>query len=257
MNYGLQIAASGVLMHMHRTDVLANNLANLDTTAFKPDWAGSLARDPVRREDGVLGLPSDALIERLGAGVLASPTVTSFAQGPIRQTGRDLDLAIRGRGFFVVGGENGPGSLRLTRDGQFTRDAQGRLIATASGLPVLDDRGRVVRIEEGGPVSIGPDGTVSQDGSPVGRLWIGTVADERGLVKAGANLFSTGGLAVRAAGPDETDILQGHVEGSAVDEIRTMIDLTSAAQAVSASLGMVQYQDRLMDKAVNTLGRIT
>ena len=117
MNYGLQIAASGVLVQMHRTDVLANNLANIDTVGFKPDWAGALARDPARREDGLLGLPSDALVERLGAGVLAAPTMTSFAQGPIRQTGRDLDAAIRGTGFFVVGGESGPASLRLTRDG--------------------------------------------------------------------------------------------------------------------------------------------
>jgi flagellar basal body rod protein FlgG len=257
LNYGLEIAASGVLVNMHRTDVLANNLANMDTVGFKPDWAGSLARDPVRQEDGVLGLPSNRLLERLGAGVLASPTKTSFAQGPITETGRDLDLAIRGDGFFVVGGEGGPSSLRLTRDGRFSRDPQGRLVAIASGLPVLNERGRPVVLAGGGRVQIGPDGTLTRDGEAVARLWIGRVADPGRLTKAGANLFASPAQTPEVATADQASIVQGSLEGSGVDEIRTMLDLTASAQAISASLGMVQYNDRLMDRAVNTLGRVT
>jgi flagellar basal-body rod protein FlgF len=257
VNYGLQIAASGVLVNMHRTDVLSNNLANLDTIGFKPDWTGSISRDPVRLEDGVPGLPSNRLLERLGAGVLAGQTRTSFAQGPITQTGRDLDLAIRGDGFFVVGGEDGPASLRLTRDGRFTRDSAGRLVSITSGLPALDERGRPVVVGDSGIVSIGPDGTISRDGSPVGRLWIGEVSDPRRLTKAGANLFASPAQRPEPMRRGQASVLQGHLEGSGVDEIKTMLDLTSAAQAISANLGMVQYQDRLIDRAVNTLGRVT
>lgn len=257
MNYGLQIAASGVLVNMHRTDVLANNLANMDTVGFKPDYAGAMARDAVRQEDGVLGLPSDRLLERLGAGSLAAPTKTSFAQGPITETGRDLDAAIRGDGFFVVGGQQGPNSLRLTRDGRFTRDSQGRLVATASGLPVLDVRGRPVTIAGGGTVRIDADGTVTRNGETVARMWIGRVADPGRLTKAGANLFASPAQRPDIATPAQTDVLQGHLEGSNVDEIRTMLDLTAAAQAITANLGMVQYNDRLMDRAVNTLGKVT
>lgn len=257
MNYGLEIAASGVLVNMHRTDVLANNLANMDTVGFKSDWAGSLVRDPVRQEDGVLSLPSDRLLERLGAGVLASPTITSFKQGPVTQTGRDLDAAIRGDGFFVVGGQNGDSSLRLTRDGRFTRSSEGQLVTAATGLPVLDDRGRPVKIGEGGVVRIDRDGTVTRNGESVARLWVGTVSDRSRLTKAGANLFASPAQRPGIAGPGAGEVLQGHLEGSGVDEIRTMLDLTAAAQAISASLGMVQYNDRMMDRAVNTLGRVT
>jgi flagellar basal-body rod protein FlgF len=255
LNYGLQISASGVLTSMHRTDVLAANLANMDTVGFKPTFAGTLARDPVRVEDGVFGLPSNKLIERLGAGVLAAPTRTSFAQGPVTPTGRDLDAAIRGDGFFMVGGQGD--ALRLTRDGQFTRNGRGELVATASGLPVLDTAGRPVVIGDRGVVQIDRDGTVTRDGAPVARLGIARFADPQRLTREGANLFAAPGQQPEILKPGETEVLQGHTEGSGVDEIKTMMDLTSAAQAISSNLGMVQYHDRLMDRAINTLGRVS
>lgn len=254
MNYGLQIAASGVLTSMHRTDVLAANLANMDTIGFKPTFAGTLARDPVRVEDGIAGMPSDRLMERLGAGVLAAPTRTSFAQGPVTSTGRDLDAAIRGEGFFMVGGPGG--ALRLTRDGQFTRNGRGELVTTASGLAVLDAAGRPVVVGDKGVVRIDREGNITRDGATVARLGIATVADPQRLTRAGANLFAAPGQRAVVMKPGETEVMQGHTEGSGVDEIRTMMELTSAAQAISSNLGMVQYHDRLMDRAINTLGRV-
>lgn len=116
MNYGLQISASGVLTSMYRQDVLANNLANMSTVGYKPDVPTTMLRDPARIEDDLGFMPSNDLIERLGAGVLSAPNRVSFAQGALETTNRPMDLAIEGDGFFVVRNDSGggPGSQILS-----------------------------------------------------------------------------------------------------------------------------------------------
>src|SRR5262249_40596405 len=81
LEYGYNLAASGMLTAMFRQDVASNNLANLETTAFKPDRAFTIPRAAARIEDKLFNLPSNKLLERLGAGVLLAPTRTTFEQG--------------------------------------------------------------------------------------------------------------------------------------------------------------------------------
>lgn len=258
MNYGLYLASSGILTSMHRQDVLSNNLANVNTVAFKPDVPETRQRDVAGVEKGMAHLPSDRLLERLGAGVLMAPTRTSMAQGALEKTEGPLDLAIEGEGFFVVaadprGAEQG---IRLTRDGRMTIDGQGRLVLAGSGQPVLDAADRPVRLDPGAQVRIAPDGAVFQNDREVGRIQVVTVPNTSTLRKAGDNLFSATPGALAGRLPFEGRIVQGALERSAVDPIKTMMGISSASSGVSAGSRVVQIFDELMDRAINTFGRV-
>src|SRR5690606_21363941 len=139
MDYGLYLSAAGVLTNMHRTDVHANNLANVATTGFKPDFAVIRQRLPERLEDNIADVPAHELLERLGGGVLVDPTRSDFTQGRLETSDQPLDLALQGDGFFVVDSGRGEDDerLRLSRDGRFTIDARGTLVRSTDGLPVL------------------------------------------------------------------------------------------------------------------------
>ncbi|MEX2217773.1 MAG: flagellar hook basal-body protein [Phycisphaerales bacterium] len=257
MNYGLHLSTSGALVNLHRMDVLANNLANLSTHGYKPDFAPVMQRDPVRVEDSIGFMPSSALLERLGGGVLSGPAGISFEQGPIEQGG-PLDLAIEGDGFFVLRDERAAAGqdARLTRDGRFALDTSGRLIAAASGLPVLDVNDRPITLEPTAPAEFAADGTIRQRDTVIAQLQVAAIADKTALSKAGAGLFrvSPAALALRQAATGA--VRQGAVEGSAVEPITAMLAVTAAGRAAEANIFMIQSQDRLMDRAINVLGRV-
>lgn len=251
MSYGATLSAAGALTALYRQDVLANNLANVSTPGFKPDVAMTRLRDPVRIEDGLGDIPSNRMLERLGGGLLLAPTSISFAPGPIQETGNPLDVAIEGEGFLSIAGDGG--EVHLTRDGRMTRSAEGTLVHSASGRAVLDEGGRPIAIREEGTIQIDRDGTIHAGGERVARLDLTQPDDVRSLRKRGDGLFAMGdGRRAGAAG----FIRQGAVEGSGVDPVKTMIDIGSATREVSANFSMIQQHDRLMDQAINRLGRV-
>jgi len=255
MNYGLQISASGVLTSLYRQDVLTNNLANAATPGFKPDVVSTAFRLAVRQEDALGNVPSDALLERLGGGVIMAPNRVALTQGAVQTTGNPLDLALEGDGFFVVhaGEAQGGGSVTLTRDGRFTIDPSRRLVMVSTGLPVLDGAGRPIVVPPGASVAVSSDGVVRQGERTLGRLRIAGVADARLLERRGASLFAAPEGALRAG---SARVVQGAIEAAGVDEVSAMMQIASAARAVEANVGMMQYQDRMMDRAINTLGRV-
>ncbi len=257
MNYGSQLSLSGVLTALHRQDVATNNLANLNTTGFKPEISMTRQRDVVRAEDGKWALPSDAMIERLGAGVQLAPTLTNFAQGTVSPTGNDLDVAIDGSGFLVVrDATNGAADrVRLTRDGRLGRGASGLLVQVTTGLPILDQSNRTIPLADG-PIQISEEGLITQDGARIAQMAFVDVPDRRSLQKQGDGLFIPDASAVTGRVPASGRIRQRAIESSAVDEIDALMKVTSAARDVSANLGMIQYQDRFMDRAINVLGRV-
>lgn len=257
MNYGTQISVSGILTALHRQDVATNNLANINTVGFKPQLAMTRQRDPVRIEDGSSGIPSDAMIERLGAGVHLMPSLTTFGQGTLRTTGNDLDIAIEGDGFLLVrdASDGSSDRVRLSRDGRLARNADGLLVQASSGLPVLDRSNREIEIGQG-PVEIDEDGVITQGGAKVAVLGLVDVENRRELKREGEGLYAAGASDLNSRTQATGRIRQRALESSAVDEIDALMDVTSAARDVSANLGMVQYQDRLLDRAINTLGRV-
>ncbi len=255
MNYGLYLAAAGTLADLHRQDVITNNLANVNTVGFKPDLVFGRQRLPERLESGG-AIEPQLLLEQLGGAQAVAPTRMSTTQGALTRTGSDFDAALDGEGFFVVGKPgSGPGRTFLTRDGRMVANARGELIMATTGLHVLDVNDRPIRLDRTAQVQINRNGDVLQNGKPVATIRIAVPADPTRLAKAGGNLLrlDAGSGALRPAG---ARLVQGHVEASAVDPIKTLNDLVKTSKSVASNAKMMQYQDHLMDQAVNTLGRV-
>jgi flagellar basal-body rod protein FlgG len=266
MNYAYTLGASGVLTAMYRQDVAANNLANISTPGFKPDRAFTIPRQAARQEDRLAALPSNALLEKLGAGVLLAPNRAAHAQGAIEQSRNPLDLAIDGPGFLTVSASTTQSgdALRFTRDGRLTLDAKGRLVTVSGGHAVLDDSGRPITLAPGKGVEIDADGNITQSGQPVARLGFVNVPDVASLTKVGDNLYkappgvSASNLPAGGSGPGGGGgrIVQSALEASGADPIKAMMDVQDAANQVGTVVKMMQINDELMGRAINTLGKV-
>ncbi len=259
MNYGLYLSAAGALTNLHRQDVIANNLANVNTVGFKPDMVFNQQRLPARLEGPHPDVSPQWLLEKLGGGNFVSPTHVNMKQGELEATSRPLDAAIQGDGFFVVAGDDpdNPQSLRLTRDGRFELDQNNQLILAASGQHVLGHDGQPITLNGTGAVTIDADGVIQQDGDVVGQLRLVEASDPTQIVKIGHNM-----LALRE-GADATSLVpasgrvhQGHVERSASDPIMTLNQLIGATKAVQGNARLMQYHDTLMEQAIGTFGRV-
>lgn len=258
MNYGLYVSASGAMTNLYRQDVYANNLANVNTVGFKADLADMRQRAPESIEDQLGFDVSHRLLDRLGGGVLAGPQRVDMSPGQLTETGNPLDVALSEEGrFFAVRSvdpQSGEAQVRLTRDGRFTRNEAGELV-TATGHRVLDANDQPITLPSGGPVRIDAAGRVLVNGEPAARLQVAEVADPQQLEKRGAGLFAFDG-----AGPrqilDNPTVKAGYVEASGVDPISTLMRLIAATKSVSSNATMMRHHDNLMDKAVNTLGRV-
>lgn len=258
MNYGLYVSASGVLTNLYRQDVFANNLANVETTGFKPDIPAIRQRDPESIEDRLGYELSHRLLDRLGGGVLAGPQRISFSMGPLEKTSGPLDVALTQRDqFFAIeyhDPRTGQVQVQLTRDGRFIPNAQGELV-TPAGHRVLDPMDQPIVLAPDAEAQIDPAGRIIQNGVEVARLQVARVTDLDALVKQGENRFTLKNPQARQVLPNPT-VHAGFLEGSAVDPIDALMKLIAATKAVSGNARMIQYHDLLMDRAINTLGRV-
>jgi len=257
MNYGIQISSSGLLTAMYRQDVQANNLANMDSVGFKPDIPALMQRSAARQEDNLPFMPSDAMLERLGAGVLAAPTKVDLAQGGTRITNRDTDLSIEGEGFFQLQGgpkDTGRNSL-LTRDGRFARGVEGRLIHVNSGAPVLNRVQRPINIPPG-ELRIAADGKITVNGNEIDSIGIFNARDQNTISKRGGSVLQAPAAQVSRMNRGEGLIKQGQLEESGVEEMKTLLKIQDASRDIDANMSIVQAQDRMLDRAINTFGRM-
>lgn len=258
MNYGLYLSAAGAIASAHRQDVLANNLANINTVGFKPDAVDIRQRLPERLEYPGDVLDAKHLLEQLGGGIYANPTRVQLSQGALTPSGNDLDVAIDGDGFFLIQDNTGPEpALRLTRDGRFTLNADRELVMSATGQRVLDRVNRPIRLDPSLTVNIHQDGSVMQAGRTVATLGFAAPQDPSTLIKTGNNLLRLeGGEAALAKDRPNGAIRQGYTEASAVNAITTLTSMMSAAKSVQSNLRMIQYHDNILGQAFNTFGRV-
>jgi len=269
MDYGLHLAASGMLVNRYRQDVVANNLANVETAGFKPDRVGFQWRLAERLEAERTDVAAAGVRERLGGGVFLRPNRIDFSGGPQRVTEDPLHVAIRGDGFLrleAAADETGP---ILTRDGRLALDADGRLVHAGTGRAVLDDEGTAIRLDEvaePGRLRIDGDGLVRDGGNPLARLALVDLDDRRVLEKRGGSLF--GPAAGRRPAPGAVDdayglrpasgrLEQGALEGSGTNPITALRDMDSASGAVSRSATLVDRHDALLDLVINRFGRVS
>ncbi len=251
-------AASGALVAQSAVDTIANNLANVNTTGFKravlqvqaqPQRAlYRIQTDPAA--PGTAGVPAQVPIGSMGSGAQIYDTPADFAQGAIASTGNDLDVALSGPGFFAV--RNANNAVRYTRDGGFLRSANGAL-TNQNGDAVLGAGGNPITLPATGTVQIGTDGTITVNGQTYDRLGITEFANPVNLRPEGANNFVDAGAGARAA--TNTSALQGSLEKSNADVVRSMVDLITNERWFDANQKSIQTQDDAVAQAVQTVGR--
>lgn len=258
MDYGLNISTSGVLTSLYRMDVLSNNLANVTTAGFKADLPIAKQRQVMRTEDGI-DMPSDELLERLGGGVHQGRNRIQFTQGTLVESGGELDCALQGDGFFVLRESSGQGGdrVRLTRNGRFAVDGKNRLVSADTGMPVMSANNDVLTINPKAPVTITADGEIKQGASTVGKLKVMAVPNTDALSKVGHSMFSAPASALQSKMESTARVRQHTLEQSTVDPLQATMQITNAAKAVESNLAVMSYTDRMMDRAINALGRPT
>lgn len=256
MIYGLYLSATGVVTNAYRQDVIANNLANSETVGFKKDLAlfNQRLTEAQHRRIAAGGRfnPSNPLLEKIGGGLLAHPTLIDNSQGELEPTGGALDVAIEGQGYFAV---DAGGETRLTRNGQFSVDETGHLIlSNARGEQVLDADKRPIRLAPGGNVWVGKDGTITQNSLPVGRIGVFDVADRSRLLKTGGALLTAGEQELRPAAG--ATLHNESVERANVDPATELAALMDTQRQLEANANMIRYQDQTLAKLVNEVGKI-
>lgn len=241
---GIYTAASGMWAQMLAQEVITDNLAKSQYPAYKRDVA---VFEPFSRVlDRVQGETGQDL-----NGVLLSKVVTVFAGGKLIPTGNDLDIALKGDGFFTV---ETPQGIRYTRDGAFTLDSEGRLV-TDQGFVVLGQGGPItISSEKGGKVSIGNTGKVILDGSTIGQLRISDFPKPYRLQKVGYGLFAPP-AGVEGTTAADAEVAQGYLEMSNVDIFKEMVNLITVMRAYESGQKIIKAQDETLNKAINEVGR--
>lgn len=245
MPYGLYLSAEGAQAQSRRLEVIANNLANVDTPGFKRDVATFQARFAEAIQRG-LDFPGSRSKNDLGGGVQVIETQTDFTHGTLLHTKLDTDFAVNGPGFFQVRGTDG--ETLLTRAGNFTMSAQGQLLTQTDSLPVLDDSGGEIRLDPARPWEFQAGGRIVQDSSSV-QLGLAQPQSLGDLVKAGDNLFQSLGPTT-AISPDERDVRQGYLEQSGVNPTHEMMAMIETTRAFEANSKLIQHQDSMISSLI-------
>lgn len=254
---GLYTASAGMQVEQVRQEVIANNLANLNTSGFRRDLAVLEARDNMGirrtgdplRADPMAGSRRTAIGD-LGTGVLVDRIVKRFEQGVLKQTDEPLDMAIDGDGYFTVAAPNG--EKLYTRGGDFTRDAAGR-IATKDGRLLLGANGPIT-LPPSATFNVTKDGIVAVNGRPVDRLALARFdAPDQDLEKVGDTAFRYRG----AGNPPVSNALvaQGMLEGPNVNAVQEMVEMIAALRHYEANQKVLMSQDETLSKAVNDVAR--
>lgn len=248
MHSGFYTIASGLLTRQREIDTIGNNLANLQTPGYRSDRIVTSAFELglLKQQEG----GAERTLSEGGSPVtIVGDSVTVMTGGDFQSTGRTLDIAIGGDGFFNVQGQDG--TTYLTRNGQFTVDAQGYL--------ALAGMGRV--LGQGGLLQVGSDQvTVDQAGNVynaagglVGALSITRQADNTVLEKMDNGAFTAPQGAVNAQG---YTIYQGILERSNVDMNQEMTNFISAQRAFQTCSSALKMVDELDQQAATKIASI-
>lgn len=228
------IALSRQTALFREMSLIANNIANVNTTGFRQE--GILFSEFMRRADG-----DDAI--SMSTGRIG---VTSFAQGSLQQTGSPYDLAIEGEGYFQIATPDGE---RLTRAGAFSPSAEGTIV-TPDGHALLDVGGAPVFVPPDGQMAVASDGTVSVDGRPIAQIGIVRPLEPQAMERSGGVLFR----ADAGVEPVEAPRLsQGFVEASNVDPILQVARMVEVQRAYELGQSFLEREDDRIKKAIQSI----
>lgn len=257
MDPSLRTAATGMRAQQIRTEVIANNLANVNTTAFKRSRAHfeDLLYQTVQGSTTV-GSPEAATMPaiQVGRGVRLSAVQRVHSNGALEQTGRPFDMAIEGEGFFQV--QLPSGQVGYTRDGSFTVSDQGTLVTQGGytivpGIQVPNDASEV-QISRTGIVTVSRSDSIEQE--EIGRIELARFANPSGLLSLGENLYGQ----TPASGepilgfPQEEGmgrLLQGTLEASNVEIVQEMVDMITSMRAYEINSKSVKNSEQMAEIA--------
>lgn len=257
----LWTAATGMETQQTNMDVIANNLANVNSAGFKKSRADF--QDILYQTVKIAGSSSSPGVEvptgvQVGLGSRVAAVQKIFTTGDIQQTGNDLDLAIEGSGFFQVSMANG--ETAYTRAGAFKKDGTGRIV-TSDGYPLYPE---IVIPENATQVSIGQSGTVEVflDGeatpTEVGTIELTRFSNPAGLEALGHSLFgetpTTGAPAIGSPGDNGFGILaQGFLEGSNVNIMEEMVNMIAGQRAYEINSKAIKTADDMLQMTNNLM----
>lgn len=253
----LQVARTGLDAQDMKMRVIANNLANVNTTGFKKDRANfeTLAYQQMV----AAGAQSDSQNKfatglNLGSGVRLAGTARMDTQGTLNTTGNTLDLAIEGSGFFQV--QQPDGTTAYTRAGNLSLSPEGNLV-TGEGLPLIPQ----ITVPEGASaITVGADGTVTATltgqtaPTSLGQIELARFVNPAGLNAIGNNLLTetaaSGAPQVGAAGSEgRGSIRQGSLEGSNVNTVEELVEMIETQRAYEVASKMIKATDDMMQYA--------
>ncbi|MGE0071524.1 MAG: flagellar basal-body rod protein FlgG [Thiomonas sp.] len=257
----LYVAKTGLEAEQTRMDVIANNLANVNTSGFKSsravfqDLLYQNLTQPGAQSSQTTQYPSGL---QLGTGVRPVATERLMTQGNLTQTGNSLDLAINGEGFFQV--LKPDGTIAYTRDGTFQLNNQGQIV-TASGYLLQPT---VTIPASAQTITIGNDGTVSVtlpgQSAPqqVGSIQLANFVNPTGLQSIGDNLYlQTGSSGAPTTGQPTLNglgsVQQGYLESSNVNVVAELVDMISTQRAYEVNSKAVQASDQMLQYVNNNL----
>ncbi len=236
------IAASRQAVLRRSMSVIANNLANMNTTGFKGEKM-MFIEHLVRSRGG----------EKIGGDRLAFvrdvATAKDLSEGAFQKTNNPLDLAINGDGFFVLGT---PGGDRYTRSGNFQMDATGQLV-TRSGEPVLSDSGEPFFMSpEDSNIEIARDGTISTENGVLGKIAVVSFANRQEMRVVAGGMYST---AQQPVPVEQPVIAQGMLEGSNVKPISEMTRMIEVSRSYQSTKNFVEREDERMKEMIKEFAR--
>ncbi len=255
----LWTAATGMESQQLNMDVIANNLANVNTVGFKKSRADF--QDLLYQNIKSAGSSATADTEnptgiQVGLGSRTAAVQKLFTVGDIQQTGNDLDIAIQGPGFFEV--ELPDGESAYTRAGALKKDGTGRLV-TSAGNPILPE---IVIPENATRITVGTDGTVEvfldglSESTVIGSIELTTFSNPAGLNSLGGNLYQetvSSGVAVTGV-PGELglgSLNQGFLEGSNVSIMEEMVNMIAGQRAYEVNSKAIKTADEMLQMTAN------
>lgn len=222
-----------------RLDIVANNLSNAATPGFKVSrlvYNGSTLEEPTD--------PS----QMDQTYVNLRDSYVHFSDAPMVETGNPFDVAIEGKGFFVISTRSG---TMYTRNGQFVVNSDKKLV-TVDGDPVVGDSGETISID-GKEVGIESDGSIFVDKTLVGKIKIVSFAELKNLKNFGKSLFINTGS--EPEGATSFSLRQNYIESSNVDVVKEMVEMINATRAYEALTKVDQSADETLGKLID-MGKV-
>ncbi|MFT6559250.1 flagellar basal-body rod protein FlgF [Sneathiella sp.] len=239
MENSIYIGLSQQMALKRRMDITANNIANMSTTAFKnvhPLFEEYLVKDPKATD---MSYVQDY-------GVYHDKT-----EGAIQQTGRPLDLAISGNGYFTIETDNGN---RFTRNGNFKLDPDG-FVVTQNGGYLLDEGGDRIQVSEEQPdIEIAPDGTVNLGIEETKKIDLVFFQNEQLLTQVGNGYYDAGNIRPRPS--EDAKVLQGSLEQSNVQPILEMTAMVDILRTYQAAQKLLDAEHDMQMKSIEELPSI-